>query len=800
MLLDGEDITDLPPYKRAIAELGRSFQEARLFPSLSVADDGAGVARDPPGEPRAGGRRRCACPPRPTPSATAAERVDELIELLGLGRYRDTPTGDLSTGTRRIVELACLLGQDPAVLLLDEPSAGIAQRETEALGPLLRDVQSETGCSIVVIEHDMALLSALCDDFVALEQGGVIASGRPDRGAGRPRVISSYLGTNEDVVARSGERRDARRASVEQFAVPGGAGGQGFGADPGDQWTETAYIRLGRARHAPRGVRAAGAERPPRHAGGRPWLGRPAYVAPGGLRPLRLEPDLAARRLRPFGLGRRVVAACGSRPFGLGWRVVAACRLRPFGLGWGVVAACRLRPFGWDGQSSPPAGYDRAGWDGASSPPAGYDRSGWDGVSSPPAGHDRAGWDGQSSPPAGYDRAGWVVCRRRLPVTTVGVGMASRRPPPGTTSGAGTTPSLHAPPGPGRVAARRPRPRRAGIRRRRRPPATNARAGPNPLPPTRATAARAPTTGSRATPGTTRGPRPPKTTSGPSPTGATPGTSPAVAPATPAPPTAAAAGTGSPPPTRPAALTRAGTRNGRPGPLRSPRPGFVTVAPARCAHRGRARRSRRPGPLRQGAGPRGCPGPAGRRCVQAPAGPRTSSAHRGQDGGAGAGPLAAAHDVGLLFRLVPTGRAGARWFTAEFGTRRNTNGNAWPGVAPSAAERSGRLSRPSGRPPGARPGDRRNRGLGRAGGVGTRRAVPADGLARTDGRRPRRRPGPRATRAPATRCPATRARARAPRPGGPPPSRPPPPARRRGGRWPTPRSRPCGPPAGSTPR
>ena len=108
---------------------------------------------------------------------------------------------------RRIVELACLLAQDPAVVLLDEPSAGVAQRETEALGPLLRRVQAETGCSLVVIEHDMALLSSLCDGFVALEQGAVIAGGTPAQVLSNPRVISSYLGTNEDVVHRSGGRR-----------------------------------------------------------------------------------------------------------------------------------------------------------------------------------------------------------------------------------------------------------------------------------------------------------------------------------------------------------------------------------------------------------------------------------------------------------------------------------------------------------------------------------------------------------------------------------------------------------------
>ena len=114
---------------------------------------------------------------------------------------------------RRIVELACLLAQDPAVVLFDEPSAGVAQRETEALGPLLRRVQAETGCSMVIIEHDMALLSSLCDGFIALEQGGVIAGGTPSQVLSDPRVITSYLGTNEDVVHRSGGRRGSSYSS-----------------------------------------------------------------------------------------------------------------------------------------------------------------------------------------------------------------------------------------------------------------------------------------------------------------------------------------------------------------------------------------------------------------------------------------------------------------------------------------------------------------------------------------------------------------------------------------------------------
>ena len=137
--------------------------------------------------------------------------MDELLELLGLAHWQHKLTGDLSTGTRRIVELGCLLALDPSVVLFDEPSAGIAQRETEALGPLLRRVQHTTGCSMVVIEHDMSLLTSLCDELVALELGSVIARGVPKDVLAHPRVVASYLGTDEAVVRRSGRRSKVAR-------------------------------------------------------------------------------------------------------------------------------------------------------------------------------------------------------------------------------------------------------------------------------------------------------------------------------------------------------------------------------------------------------------------------------------------------------------------------------------------------------------------------------------------------------------------------------------------------------------
>src|SRR5947209_14067912 len=131
-------------------------------------------------------------------------KVEELVWLMGLDAFNDKLTGELSTGTRRIVDLACVMAQEPRVLMLDEPSAGVAQRETEALGPLLLRVRERTGCSILVIEHDMPLLSAVCDRMVALELGAVIAEGTPKEVLEHPQVIESYLGTDESAINRSG--------------------------------------------------------------------------------------------------------------------------------------------------------------------------------------------------------------------------------------------------------------------------------------------------------------------------------------------------------------------------------------------------------------------------------------------------------------------------------------------------------------------------------------------------------------------------------------------------------------------
>jgi branched-chain amino acid transport system ATP-binding protein len=208
ILFDDYDVTTMTPDARARLGLGRSFQDARLFPALTVTKTIA-LALERRVQIRDPLAAALKLPVVAQSEQKIQERVGELIDLMRLDAFADKFIAELSTGSRRIVDLACVLAHEPKVILFDEPSSGIAQRETEALGPLLVRIRDTTGASILVIEHDMPLITGVADRILALDLGSVVTAGLPDEVVNHPAVVASYLGTTEAVIKRSGAVEDA---------------------------------------------------------------------------------------------------------------------------------------------------------------------------------------------------------------------------------------------------------------------------------------------------------------------------------------------------------------------------------------------------------------------------------------------------------------------------------------------------------------------------------------------------------------------------------------------------------------
>jgi branched-chain amino acid transport system ATP-binding protein len=202
--VEGQDVSSASPTRRATAGLGRSFQDARLFPELSVYETLC-VSLERWVKNRSALAAAMYLPPVFESEDAVRLRVNELIELLGLGDYQQKYIRELSTGTRRIVDLACLVAHRPSVILLDEPTSGLAQREVEALSPVVRRLRDEMGAALLIIEHDIPFVSSVSDRLIALDQGRVIASGLPEEVLAHPVVIESYLGTSSAAIARSGQ-------------------------------------------------------------------------------------------------------------------------------------------------------------------------------------------------------------------------------------------------------------------------------------------------------------------------------------------------------------------------------------------------------------------------------------------------------------------------------------------------------------------------------------------------------------------------------------------------------------------
>jgi ABC-type branched-subunit amino acid transport system ATPase component len=199
VVFNGEDVSGCSPEERARRGLIRSFQVPLLFPTLTVTEAVVGALER-------------AQPTRFVPSMFGFHRSErrkeatarELVSLMGLEPYRAKQIRELSTGTRRITELACIVALQPTVLLLDEPSSGIAQRESEALGELLLRLRHHMSATFLVIEHDIPLLMSLSTRAMAMDLGKVIAEGTPAEVRRHPAVVESYLGGDITAIERSG--------------------------------------------------------------------------------------------------------------------------------------------------------------------------------------------------------------------------------------------------------------------------------------------------------------------------------------------------------------------------------------------------------------------------------------------------------------------------------------------------------------------------------------------------------------------------------------------------------------------
>ncbi|HUR76981.1 MAG TPA: ATP-binding cassette domain-containing protein [Acidimicrobiales bacterium] len=195
--LFGQDVSALGPDRRARLGVSRTYQDGRLFPGLTVREAvQLGLARANPAAFSANFiGSLIAAPWVRSNERTLSAQADDTIEQFGLGPWAKFVIAHLSTGTRRVCDLAVQLAAGSRLLLLDEPTGGLAQRETEAMVPLLRDVSAGVGCSILVVEHDIPFLMDLADRLYALEAGRVIIDGPPALVRRHRGVLASYLGT-----------------------------------------------------------------------------------------------------------------------------------------------------------------------------------------------------------------------------------------------------------------------------------------------------------------------------------------------------------------------------------------------------------------------------------------------------------------------------------------------------------------------------------------------------------------------------------------------------------------------------
>jgi branched-chain amino acid transport system ATP-binding protein len=184
VLLDGRDLARLDTHRRARLGLGRTFQRLELFTDLSVRDN-LRVAGEIRNTWRLGPHQ---------PRTNAKDEAERVLDLVGLRKIAEAEVSAIPTGQARLVELGRSLMTRPRVLLLDEPASGQTEEETEAFGALLSLLTGD-GLAVVLVEHDMALVMAVCDHIHVLDFGRIIAAGPPSEVRADLAVLDAYLGS-----------------------------------------------------------------------------------------------------------------------------------------------------------------------------------------------------------------------------------------------------------------------------------------------------------------------------------------------------------------------------------------------------------------------------------------------------------------------------------------------------------------------------------------------------------------------------------------------------------------------------
>ena len=188
-----EDIAGLPPYEIARLGLARTFQHGEVFPQMSVLDNllagrHARIRTNPLAEMLFLPGVRCA-------EIAHREAVERVVDLVELKRHRHAPVGSLPFGLQKIVGFARALALEPAIMLLDEPSAGLNRDEREHLARFLLRIKYELGMTMIWIEHDLQMIADLADRIHVLDYGRTIAEGDPGAVLSNPDVLAAYLGT-----------------------------------------------------------------------------------------------------------------------------------------------------------------------------------------------------------------------------------------------------------------------------------------------------------------------------------------------------------------------------------------------------------------------------------------------------------------------------------------------------------------------------------------------------------------------------------------------------------------------------